>query len=81
METLKLLVIDDEPGIRSGVLRILKNYQVSYTSSLKPRVWEELLTTDIPFPMSWVKCSMSVTLSKMTQFMKTLLNWMKAAMN
>ena len=30
METLKILVIDDEPGIRSGVARILKNHKVSY---------------------------------------------------
>lgn len=30
METLKLLVIDDEPGIRSGVTRILRNHTVSY---------------------------------------------------
>ncbi len=30
METLNLLVVDDEPGIRSGVSRILENYSVSY---------------------------------------------------
>jgi len=30
MGKLKLLVVDDEPGIRSGVLRILENYSVSY---------------------------------------------------
>lgn len=30
MSTLKLLVIDDEPGIRSGIIRILKNYKVDY---------------------------------------------------
>ncbi len=30
METLNLLVVDDEPGIRSGVSRILDNYSVSY---------------------------------------------------
>jgi two-component system, sensor histidine kinase and response regulator len=30
METLKILVIDDEPGIRSGVVRILKSHKVSY---------------------------------------------------
>jgi len=30
MEQLKLLVVDDEPGIRSGVVRILKNHTVSY---------------------------------------------------
>ncbi len=30
METLNLLVVDDEPGIRSGVSRILDNYTVSY---------------------------------------------------
>lgn len=30
METLKLLVVDDEPGIRSGVIRILRNHRVSY---------------------------------------------------
>ncbi len=30
METLNLLVVDDEPGIRSGVSRILENYTVSY---------------------------------------------------
>lgn len=30
METLSLLVVDDEPGIRSGVLRILKGHTVSF---------------------------------------------------
>ena len=30
MGKLKLLVVDDEPGIRSGVSRILENYTVSY---------------------------------------------------
>jgi two-component system, sensor histidine kinase and response regulator len=30
METLKVLIIDDEPGILSGVSRILKNHIVSY---------------------------------------------------
>lgn len=30
MEKLKLLVVDDEPGIRMGVGRILENYTVSY---------------------------------------------------
>lgn len=30
MGTLRLLVVDDEPGIRSGVSRILENHSVSY---------------------------------------------------
>ncbi len=30
MEKLKVLVVDDEPGIRSGIERILKNYTVGY---------------------------------------------------
>lgn len=30
MSTLKLLVVDDEPGIRSGVSRILRNFRVDY---------------------------------------------------
>jgi len=30
MAVLKVLVVDDEPGIRSGVSRILTNYQVTY---------------------------------------------------
>jgi len=30
MAVLKVLVVDDEPGIRSGVTRILKNFQVNY---------------------------------------------------
>ena len=30
MEKLKVLVVDDEPGIRSGVIRILKNYTISF---------------------------------------------------
>lgn len=30
MGRLKLLVVDDEPGIRSGVIRILENFSVSY---------------------------------------------------
>ncbi|MBW6502591.1 MAG: response regulator, partial [Bacteroidales bacterium] len=30
MALLKVLVVDDEPGIRSGVTRILQNFQVNY---------------------------------------------------
>jgi signal transduction histidine kinase len=30
MEMLKVLVVDDEPGIRSGVIRVLNKYSVSY---------------------------------------------------
>lgn len=30
MEKLDVLVVDDEPGIRSGVTRILRNFSVSY---------------------------------------------------
>lgn len=30
MATLKVLIVDDEPGIRSGINRILRNYTVSY---------------------------------------------------
>jgi len=30
METLKVLVVDDEPGIRSGIERILRNFTVSF---------------------------------------------------
>ena len=30
MATLKVLVVDDEPGIRSGIQRILKNFRVGY---------------------------------------------------
>ena len=30
MSILKLLIIDDEPGIRSGITRILKDYKVDY---------------------------------------------------
>ena len=30
MESLNVMVVDDEPGIRSGVSRILKNFTVSY---------------------------------------------------
>jgi signal transduction histidine kinase len=30
MATLKILVVDDEPGIRSGVIRILRNFKVDY---------------------------------------------------
>ncbi|MCF8365118.1 MAG: response regulator [Bacteroidales bacterium] len=30
MATLKILVVDDEPGIRSGVVRILRNFRVDY---------------------------------------------------
>ena len=30
MAVLKVLVIDDEPGIRSGVSRILNNFHVTY---------------------------------------------------
>jgi len=30
MATLKILVVDDEPGIRSGIVRILRNFRVDY---------------------------------------------------
>ena len=30
MSTLKLLIVDDEPGIRTGVSRALKNFTVGY---------------------------------------------------
>jgi signal transduction histidine kinase len=30
MEKLKVLVVDDEPGIRSGIIRILNNFSVGY---------------------------------------------------
>ncbi len=30
MSTLKILVVDDEPGIRSGITRILRNFRVDY---------------------------------------------------
>lgn len=30
MENLKVLIVDDEPGIRSGIVRILRNFTVSY---------------------------------------------------
>ncbi|MEI7980837.1 MAG: hybrid sensor histidine kinase/response regulator [Bacteroidota bacterium] len=30
MSTLKILVVDDEPGIRSGISRILRNFRVDY---------------------------------------------------
>ena len=30
MEKLVVMVVDDEPGIRSGVSRILNNFTVSY---------------------------------------------------
>ena len=30
MEVVDVLVVDDEPGIRSGVSRILKNYTINY---------------------------------------------------
>ena len=30
MASLKVLVVDDEPGIRSGINRILRNYTVGY---------------------------------------------------
>ena len=30
MSTLKLLVVDDEPGIRTGAERSLRNFSVSY---------------------------------------------------
>ena len=30
MEGLKVLVVDDEPGIRSGVIRILKNFSIGF---------------------------------------------------
>ena len=30
MKKLKVLVVDDEPGIRSGIIRILKNYSVGF---------------------------------------------------
>jgi len=41
MEALKVLVVDDEPGIRAGVSRVLRDYTVGFPFldedfSLKP---------------------------------------------
>ena len=30
MATLKVLIVDDEPGIRMGIIRILRNFSVDY---------------------------------------------------
>ena len=30
MEKLKVLIVDDEPGIRSGIERILRNYTIGF---------------------------------------------------
>ncbi|MEI6456555.1 MAG: hybrid sensor histidine kinase/response regulator [bacterium] len=42
MSTLKILVVDDEPGIRSGVSRILKNFRVDYPFMEEPFDFEVL---------------------------------------
>jgi signal transduction histidine kinase len=42
MATLKILVVDDEPGIRSGVSRILKNFRVDYPFMEEPFDFEVL---------------------------------------
>ena len=40
MSTLKILVVDDEPGIRSGVSRILRNFRVDYPFMDEPFEFE-----------------------------------------
>lgn len=40
MPTLKILIVDDEPGIRSGVSRILKNFRVDYPFMDEPYEFE-----------------------------------------
>lgn len=42
MATLKILVVDDEPGIRSGVSRILRNFRVDYPFMDEPFDFEVL---------------------------------------
>lgn len=42
MATLKILVVDDEPGIRSGVSRILRNFRVDYPFMDEPFEFEVL---------------------------------------
>jgi len=42
MATLKILVIDDEPGIRSGVLRILKDFKADFPFMDEPIEYEML---------------------------------------
>lgn len=42
MATLKILVVDDEPGIRSGILRILKGYRVDFPFLDEPIEYEIL---------------------------------------
>ncbi len=42
MATLKILVVDDEPGIRSGVSRILRNFKVDYPFMDEPFDFEVL---------------------------------------
>ena len=36
MEIIKLLIVDDEPGIRSGVTRVLRDFSVSYPFMEEP---------------------------------------------
>jgi two-component system, sensor histidine kinase and response regulator len=42
MAVLKILVIDDEPGIRSGILRILRDFKVDFPFMDEPIVYELL---------------------------------------
>jgi two-component system, sensor histidine kinase and response regulator len=42
MSVLKILVVDDEPGIRSGVNRILRNFRVDYPFMEEPYTFEVL---------------------------------------
>lgn len=42
MATLKILVVDDESGIRSGILRILKNFKVDFPFMDEPIEYEML---------------------------------------
>lgn len=40
MTTLKVLIVDDEPGIRSGILRILQNYTLDFPFAEEPFRYE-----------------------------------------
>lgn len=42
MTTLKVLIVDDEPGIRSGISRILQNYTVDFPFAEEPFQYETI---------------------------------------
>lgn len=47
MEPLKVLVVDDEPGIRSGIERVLRGFSVSFPFSILTLLMNSFLSKPV----------------------------------